>query len=82
MRTLALLELQTAPRMYNTKEYQVSWDGHEGIRVKARSFMGAMRAAFGPGDYQDAGEVDINQRRVRWPGETADTYFVVTLRMD
>lgn len=75
---LASRELRTPLRMRKNKEYHVSWEGAPGIRVKAASFLGAMRAAFGPGDYQDEGAISESQRRIRW----AQHSFLVTLHLD
>jgi hypothetical protein len=59
------------------REYHIRWDDAEGIRVKAASFIGAMRAAFGPGDYQDAGAISEHQRRIECNG-----VFVVSVVPD
>lgn len=73
--------------MAKHKEYHIHWEGAERrIRVKAASFMGAMRAAFGPGQYEDAGALNEYQRRIKWPwhltlpgGLPIDGNFIVSV---
>jgi hypothetical protein len=62
------------------EEYHVGWDGAEGIRVEAASFLGAMRAAFGPGVYQEVDAINEHQRRIKWL--PAQAFFIVTLHLD
>jgi hypothetical protein len=68
--------------MNKKQDYDVSWDGAQGIRVKAASFLGAMRAAFGPALYKEVETLNEHQRRIKWPEQSAEAFFIVTLHLD
>lgn len=49
-----------------SREYRVRHEhADDGILVRAGSFLGAMRAAFGPGVYKEIGG-DNGCRRIQW----------------
>lgn len=78
MSTTSVASVRKRPNVKSKqKEYRIRWDGHEGIRVKASSFIGAMRAAFGPGIYEDAGALSEHQRRIKGNG-----LFIVSVQPD